>query len=201
MEKCIQRFWLGICKASKRIMKKIILNKVIYKRVRFLIENSGFRMELTNTDEFEERLMELVSTWQEDSPVIPSANTRGDFHNIGSTDLNGERVFIAIKDKKSISIGPFEIFLRTAEGKTIGYFRGLKRNAGFIQFSMSYIVPEHRRNGLAFEVYSFLIDKGYTIVSDNELSDEIAGLYLDLAEYYTPLVVDYKGSELVGLKK
>lgn len=166
--------------------KKIIQSQV----KKFLMENFN-----SNIDDFKEALLNLTTLNLEDDQVgIPQFNEETDNFIF---QLEKNYIYIRQRDELPTS-GPFELFILNVDDEVIGFIRGTK-NPTTISFNLIYITPENRGLGIGPEIYEYFLDSGYTIKSDNEITDATYSVYLKLLNKgYTPLVFD---NGTVGLKK
>jgi hypothetical protein len=80
----------------------------------------------------------------------------------------------------------------------IGFIRGTKRDK-LISFNLVFLMPEERGRGIAYDIYRYFLNNGYTIKSDDEITDGTYSLYLKLlGDGFKPVVFD---DDRVGLKK
>ena len=109
---------------------------------------------------------------------------------------NNYDLYLIEREELPIS-GSFEVVIE-ADDQFIGFIRGNKKDI-IISFNLIFIVEEYRRKGIGTDIYEKLLNKGYIMKSDSEITDNTYSIYYNLVNYndYTPLIFN-DGS--VGIK-
>ena len=170
------------------------LRKFIATTIREYL-NEQLYVENEDIENFKEALLNLATLDLEDDQVrIPSFNEETDSYifQIGKT-------YIHVRNRDEIpNSGPFELFILDINDDVIGFIRGTKNNK-LISFNLIYLQPEKRGWGIGYDIYEYFLNNGYTIKSDDEITDGTYSLYLKLLNNgFNPIVFD---DDRVGLKK
>lgn len=139
---------------------------------------------IVSKEEFEDALLNLATLDLEDSQVrYPKTQGRELSYLFGGNEYD-----LYLLDKPTLpSSGPFEILIEDKDD-VIGFIRGTKAS-GVISFNLIHIMPEYRGNGIGTDIYEKFLNQGYTIISDNEITDETYSMYSRLQLYgYKPLI-------------
>lgn len=136
-------------------------------------------------EEFTDALLNLYTLNLEDDQVVLPKFDKNLDHYIFQID----NVFIHARRREALpTAGPFELFILDSDDDIIGFIRGTKNNKN-ISFNLVFINPDSRGFGIGTSIYEHFLDDGYTIKSDDEITEGTYNLYLKLAESgYTPLV-------------
>lgn len=150
--------------------------------------------KIVDKTEFEDALLDLSTLDLEDDQVrYPSTN------NINKTLLFvGKNYDLYILEREELPIsGAFEIMIEDGD-EIIGFIRGTK-NKEIISFNLIHIKEEYRGKGIGTDIYEKLLNEGFIIKSDTEITDSTYSLYSKLVVYgYIPLIFN---DGCVGLKK
>jgi hypothetical protein len=151
--------------------------------------------ENDNVEDFKEALLNLATLdLEDDQVVIPSFNEDTDSYifQIG-------KIYIYVRNRDELpNAGPFELFILDINDEVIGFIRGTKNNK-LISFNLFYLNNEKRGWGIGYDIYEYFLNNGYTIKSDDEITDGTHNLYLKLLNNgFKPIVFD---DDRVGLKK
>jgi hypothetical protein len=166
------------------------------KNIKKLIRNYLFEnVENNDVENFKDMLLNLATLDLEDDQVrIPSFNENTDNYLF---TINETLIYVRNRDELPIS-GPFELFILDFNDNVIGFIRGTKRDK-LISFNLVFLIPENRGRGIGYDVYKYFLNNGYTIKSDDEITDGTYSLYLKLlGDGFKPVVFD---DDRVGLKK
>lgn len=165
-------------------LKKII-NNIISQ---YLLENNHIQ-------KFKKYLSILNNIHLHDDQVhIPPFNIHSDHFLF---QLNQSYFHIRNSSHFPIS-GPFELFILDINDDVIGFIRGTTHK-NIISFNLIYIIPEKRREGLGFNIYTHFLNNNYTIKSDSQISDDTYYLYLKLLNNnFSPIIFH---DNTVGFKK
>lgn len=168
--------------------KFIITNILDYMNEKQIIKDE-------DVDNFKDTLLDLTTLDLEDDQVrIPLFNLKTDpyIFQIGKLYLH-----IRNRDEFPIS-GPFELFVLDIEDDVIGFIRGTKKDK-ILSFNLVYLIPEKRGWGIGYDIYEHFLNDGYTIKSDDEITDGTYSLYLKLLNNgFSPIIFN---DGRVGLKK
>lgn len=201
----------------KGLKKSEVINKIIEERFPRIaeefdmeiidygfIDNDGYIMYIemkkksSETDieeEFKRALDELTTLDLEDDQVrIPQFNEDTDTYII-----QVGKVYLHIRNRDELpQSGAFELFILNVKDEVIGFIRGTKKD-NIISFNLFYIFPEERGMRIGSDIYKYFLNNGYTIKSDDEITDSTQSLYLNLLkEKFKPIIYD---DGRVGLKK
>ncbi len=150
---------------------------------------------IATKEEFMDALLDLATLDLEDDQVrYPRTEKRKATHISGGNDYD-----LYLLDKTTLpASGPFEISIVDNEDNIIGFIRGTKTNKT-ISFNLIHIQEEHRGKGIGTDIYEKLLNNGYTIKSDSEITDGTYNIYDRLSRHgYRPIVY---GDGKVGLVK
>lgn len=177
------------------ILINMKLQKLFFERI--LGKQLKESYEVVDYDEFEWSLRDLATLDLDDShAAYPDISNRKEELLFG-----GRGYDLYILDRTSLpSSGPFEIVIRDDDNyDVIGFIRGTKSNK-IVSFNFIHIQKDFRGQGMGKDIYSLFLDDGYTIKSDEEITDATYSLYDSLVKFYkyTPLLFD---DGRVGLKK
>ncbi len=145
--------------------------------------------------EFQNSLLDIATLDLEDEQVrYPRVDNRKQKHLFGSNNYD-----LYILDRKTLpSSGAFEIIIENNDNEIIGFIRGTK-DGKIISFNLIHIKEEYRGSGIGTDIYEKLLNNGFIIKSDEEITDSTYSLYDRLVLYgYKPLIFD---DGTVGLKK
>lgn len=146
-------------------------------------DNKGY--EFIDSELFMDKLLDLATLDLEDSQVnYPYVEGREKAYIMG-----GDNYDLYILDRDSIpSSGPFEILITDNDEETIGFIRGTKRSDA-ISFNLIHIDEERRGSGIGTDIYEKMLDSGYIIKSDREITDSTYSMYDRLLKSgYRPLL-------------
>lgn len=146
-------------------------------------------------EEFDDAALNLATLDLEDDQVrYPKTDGRNSTFIDGGTGYN-----LYILDKEEIpEAGPFEISIENDEGDQIGFIRATTSNK-VISINLIHIKEAFRGNGIGTDIYEKLLNNGYTLKSDSEITDSTYSLYSRLAKYGYKRLVYPDGR--IGLKK
>jgi hypothetical protein len=159
--------------------------------------NEQLNIETEDVENFKEALLNLTTLDLEDDQVrIPQFNEKTDSYLF---QVGNDNTYLYIRKRNKIPIsGPFELFILDINDDVIGFIRGTK-DKKLISFNLVYLVPEKRGWGIGYDIYEHFLNNGYTIKSDDEITDGTYSLYLKLLKNgFKPIVFD---DDRVGLKK
>jgi hypothetical protein len=172
-----------------------VLKEKKHYRVKILIKESKKYRE-TDLETFEDALLDLRILDLEDTPR--------------KLDYDGEKISFLFSGKGYFAnilradglpqSGPFEIMIEDdGTEEPIGFARGTK-SGQIISFNMIHIDEDRRGEGIGTDIYENLLERGYIIKSDKQITDGAYSIYSNLAEHggYIPLIFD---DGRVGVKK
>lgn len=167
--------------------------KQIIKEEIILLE---YDYKIADKEEFDDLLHDLTTLDLEDDQVIypKNINDRKQKYLFGGNDYN-----LLILDRPSLpSAGPFEVVIVNDDDLIIGFIRGTKRD-NIISINLIHIKEEHRGRGIGTDIYETLLNDGYIIRSDDEITDATYSIYSGLLYYnYIPIIFN---DGRAGLKK
>lgn len=149
----------------------------------------------SNKEEFLDKLLDLSTLDLEDDQVRYSkSNNRSRSYLFGGSNYD-----LYILDHNDLpEYGAFEILITDDDENIIGFIRGTKSDK-IISFNLIHIKEDYRGNGIGTDIYENLLDDGYIIKSDSEITSDTYSMYDRLLTYgYLPLIFD---DGAVGLKK
>lgn len=156
-------------------------------------DNKSYRA--IDSELFMDKLLDLATLDLEDGQVnYPYTEDREKSYIMGGNSYD-----LYILDRDDIpSSGPFEILITDDDEEVIGFIRGTKRG-NVVSFNLIHISEEHRGSGIGTDIYEKMLDSGYIIKSDKEITDSTYGMYDRLLNSgYKPLLF---GDMTVGLAK
>lgn len=137
-------------------------------------------------EEFDDATLNLATLDLEDSQVVyPKVEGK-----VQTTIGGGKNYNLLLLDRKEMpESGPFEISIQDDNGEPIGFIRGTKADKT-ISINLIHLQEENRGKGIGTDIYEQLLDEGYTIKSDKEITDATYSLYTRLGnnENYERLV-------------
>lgn len=165
-------------------LKKII-NDIISHHLSENNHIQKFKKYLSNLNTF---------NFDDDQIQFPSFNPHSD-HFLFQLDQS----YFHIRNSTQFpNSGPFELFILDINDHVIGFIRGTTHKK-IISFNLIYIIPENRREGIGFNLYTHFLNNNYTIKSDSEITDDTYFLYLKLLNNnFSPIIFH---DNTVGFKK
>jgi hypothetical protein len=152
-----------------------------------------YKFKIASKEEFEDAILNIATLSLEDDqvryPQIDSENQ--------TLLFSGSNYDLYVLNRKKLPpSGPFELVIE--DGDVIGFIRGTKFNK-IISFNLIHLQDEARGSGIGTNIYEQLLQSGYTIKSDSEITDSTHSLYLKLlSKGYKPLIFN---DNSVGFKK
>ena len=136
-------------------------------------------------EDFMDALLDLATLDLEDGQVSYPKEEGLDLHHLfGGNDYD---LYLINRDSLPSS-GPFECFISNNDDENIGFIRGIK-SGNIISINLIHIDNESRGNGIGTDIYEKILDEGYLIRSDHEITDSTYSLYSNLMySGYRPLL-------------
>lgn len=156
----------------------------VSKVIRESLANENSYKEVGEED-FMDALLDLTTLDLEDSQVSYPKEEGLDLHHLfGGNDYD---LYLINRDSLPSS-GPFECFISNNDDENIGFIRGIK-SGNIISINLIHIDNESRGNGIGTDIYEKILDEGYLIRSDHEITDSTYSLYSNLMySGYRPLL-------------
>ena len=129
--------------------------------------------KIATKEEFDDAALNIATLDLEDSQVrYPKIEGREQTMVGSGKDYN---LYLLDRDKMPES-GAFEISIQDDNGEPIGFIRGTKSNKT-ISINLIHLQEQNRGKGIGTDIYEKLLDEGYTIKSDKEITDDTYSLY------------------------